>query len=91
MKLSLAANYDNDLIPRLSAYGVEEVYGKFPADLAGGGRPSYMGTPLTKRDLADYVSTLNRHGIQFNYLLNASCMGNKEWDRKMAEETDGPS
>ncbi len=82
MRLSLAANYDNSLIPRLSPYQVDEVYGKFPVDLAGGGRPSYMGTPLTKRDLAEYVSTLNRHGMQFNYLLNASCMGNKEWDRR---------
>ena len=82
MRLSLAANYDNDLIPRLSPYGVDEVYGKFPADLVGGGRPSYMGTPLTKRDLARYVSSLNQHGIRFNYLLNASCMGNREWDRR---------
>jgi len=82
MKLSLAANYDNDLVPQLSSYCVNEVYGKFPADLAGGGRPSYMGTLLNRRDLARYVSTLNRHGIRFNYLLNASCMGNKEWDKR---------
>jgi collagenase-like PrtC family protease len=82
MKLSLAANYDFDLVPRLRPYPVTDVYGKFAADWAGGGRPSYMGTPLTRRDLADYVSLLRRHGIGFMYLLNASCLGNAEWSRR---------
>jgi len=81
MKLSVAANYDCKLAAELAGYPVAEVYGKFPADLVGGGRPSYMGTPLTRKDLAAYVSTLDRHGIAFNYLLNSSCLGNREWSR----------
>jgi collagenase-like PrtC family protease len=82
MKLSVAANYDFDLVSTLAEFPVAEVYGKFPADAVGGGRPSYMGTPLTKNDLAAYVSVLNRHGIAFNYLLNSSCLGNREWGRR---------
>ena len=82
MKLSLAANYDADLIPQLRGCQVTEVYGKLPSDFAGGGRPSYMGTPLTRKSLREYVSVLNTHGIAFNYLLNASCYGNEEWGRK---------
>ena len=81
MKLSVAANYDLDLIPNLAALGVTEVYGKFPSDLVGGGRPSYMGTPLTKKELAAYVTSLAEQGIAFNYLLNSSCLGNREWSR----------
>ena len=81
MKLSLAANYDFDLVPRLRSYPVADVYGKFAADFVGGGRPSYMGTPLTKRDLADYVSLLEKEGIAFTYLLNSSCLANREWSR----------
>jgi collagenase-like PrtC family protease len=81
MKLTLAANYDVDLIPKLQPYPVVEVYGKFPSDFAGGGRPTYMGTPLTRKDLGRYVAVLESHGIRFNYLLNASCMGNREWTR----------
>jgi collagenase-like PrtC family protease len=81
MKLSLAANFDPELIPRLQHYPVEEVYGKFPTDCAGGGRPSYMGEPLSKRELASYIDLLTRHNIQFNYLLNTSCLGNREWSR----------
>ena len=41
-----------------------------------------MGTPLTKNDLAVYVSLLTRQKIAFNYLLNSSCMGNREWGRR---------
>ncbi len=81
MKLSVAANYDLDLVGRLAALGVTEVYGKLPADLVGGGRPSYMGTPLTRRDLAAYVTSLSERGIAFNYLLNSACLGNREWAR----------
>ncbi|MCL5282881.1 MAG: peptidase U32 [Planctomycetes bacterium] len=82
MKLSVAANYEFDLVAQLAGSPVTEVYGKFAADAVGGGRPSYMGTPLTKNDLAVYVSLLNRHDIAFNYLLNSSCLGNREWSRR---------
>jgi collagenase-like PrtC family protease len=82
MKLSVAANYEFDLVSQLAEFPVTEVYGKFPVDAVGGGRPSYMGTPLTKSDLATYVSMLDRHGIAFNYLLNSSCLGNREWGKR---------
>lgn len=82
MKLSVAANYDPELAPMLAGFPVAEVYGKFPADPVGGGRPSYMGTPLTRKDLAAYVEALRDRGIPFNYLLNSSCLGNREWTRR---------
>lgn len=81
MKLALPANYDPDLIPQLAVYPVDEVYGKFPSDLVGGGRPSYMGAPLSEKDLAGYIERLASHGIAFNYLLNSACLGNREWSR----------
>ncbi|NLC71142.1 MAG: peptidase U32 [Desulfuromonadaceae bacterium] len=80
MFLSVAANFDSKLIPRLAEHHVHEVYGKFPSDLVGGGRPSYMGTPLSFRKLRRYVADLKKYGIAFNYLLNSSCLGNREWD-----------
>jgi collagenase-like PrtC family protease len=81
MKLSVAANYDLDLVPKLAGLPVSEMYGKFASDAIGGGRPSYMGTPLTPRDLEAYVAALDKQGIAFNYLLNSSCQGNREWSR----------
>ncbi len=78
---SLAANYDPQLIPALGAYPVDEVYGKFPLDGLSGGRPRYLATPLSQNDLRHYIHLLDSHGIAFNYLLNGSCFGNREWTR----------
>ncbi|MBN2449913.1 MAG: U32 family peptidase [Lentisphaeria bacterium] len=82
MRFSLAANYDMDLVPLLRRFPVYEVYGKLPADVVGGGRPSYMGAPLHREALRAYVQALAAQGIAFNYLLNSSCLGNREWDRR---------
>jgi len=81
LQFSLAANYDVELVAALDRYPVREVYGKLPADLVGGGRPSYMASPLNWRRLAEYVTALSRQGIAFNYLLNSSCYGGREWGR----------
>ena len=81
IRFSLAANYDQELIPKLAAYPVDEVYGKFPADGISGGRPRYLATPLSDDDLRRYIQILDQHGIAFNYLLNGSCFGNREWSR----------
>jgi collagenase-like PrtC family protease len=81
IKFSLAANYDPELVPSLAAYPIDEVYGKFPTDGVSGGRPRYLATPLSEEDLRHYIALLSRHGIAFNYLLNGSCFGNREWTR----------
>ena len=81
VKFSLAANYDPELVPSLAAYPIDEVYGKFPTDGVSGGRPRYLATPLSEEDLRRYIALLSRHGIAFNYLLNGSCFGNREWTR----------
>ncbi len=81
MKLSVAANYDPGLVPDLGAWPVHEVYGKLPSDGLGGGRPRYMAAAMGWDSLAAYVARLRRHGIAFNYLLNAACHGNREWSR----------
>ncbi|NLE75963.1 MAG: peptidase U32 [Chloroflexi bacterium] len=81
MKLLLAANYDLDLLPHLRQRQVSEIYGKLPADIVGGGRATYMATPLGRQRLAAYVATAHAHGLEFNYLLNAACLGNQEWTK----------
>lgn len=82
MRLSVAANYDLDAVSELAGCPVEEVYGKLPGDAIGGGRPAYMSRPLDWDRLAQYVRALDTHGIAFNYLLNSSCQGNREWGRR---------
>lgn len=54
-RFSLAANYDLALVPKLAAYPVDEVYGKFPNDGINGGRPNYLSSPLSEEDLRHYT------------------------------------
>lgn len=86
MRLSVATNFEPDLVEGIKGYPVYELFGKLPADPLGGGRASYMLSPLSRRALAAHVRDAHRHGIRFNYLLNAACLDNREWTRKGQRE-----
>ena len=78
MKLSIATNFDNELIEKIKDYPVEELYGKLSKDFIGGGRSSYMLAPIEEKQLREHIALARKYGIGFNYLLNASCMDNLE-------------
>jgi collagenase-like PrtC family protease len=79
MKFSVACNFDYALLEGLEPYPVYEVYGKLTSDYFGGGRPSFYLPEVGRGDVARYVQATHDHGIGFNYLLNASSMGNMEF------------
>lgn len=82
MKLSVACNFDPELIYGIKHMPVYEVFGKVTADTFGGGRPSFYLPEIGRRDIESYVKLCHDNGIEFNYLLNASCMGNVEFTKK---------
>ncbi len=82
MRLSVATNFESELIESIRGFPVLELYGKLREDAVGGGRAPYQLAPVTRRRLADHVAGAHRAGIQFNYLLNSSCMGNREITRR---------
>jgi collagenase-like PrtC family protease len=92
MKLSVACNFDEALIKGLAGFPVYEVYGKLTTDYFGGGRPAFYLPEVNRRVVARTVKMVHQGGIQFNYLLNASAMGNTEFtrvgQRKMEEMLD---
>ena len=92
MKLSVACNFDEALLKGLAGYPVYEVYGKLTSDYFGGGRPAFYLPEVNRARLEQTVKTAHANGIQFNYLLNASAMGNTEFtktgQRKMEEMLD---
>lgn len=81
MKFSVATNFDDRLIERIKEYPVFELYGKLPSDLVGGGRATVFLLPMSAKRLARHIDAAHRHGIQFNYLLNAACLDNMELTR----------
>jgi len=93
MKLSVACNFDEALLKGLAGYPVYEVYGKLTTDYFGGGRPAFYLPQVNRQVLERTVKKTHENGIQFNYLLNASAMGNTEFtrvgQRKMEEMLDG--
>ncbi len=88
MKLSVACNFDDDLIDGLAPYPVYEVYGKLTSDYYGGGRPSFYLPQVDRDDLERYVNRVHKQGIRFNYLLNALATGNREFTREGQRQVD---
>jgi collagenase-like PrtC family protease len=81
MRLSLATNFDPLLIEEVRGTPVVELFGKLREDVVGGGRAPYQLAPVTRKELERHVRLAREAGIGFNYLLNASCLGNTEITR----------
>ncbi len=60
MKLSVACNFDDDLLTGLAPYPVYEIYGKLTSDYFGGGRPSFYLPEIDRAGLARYVAVAPR-------------------------------
>jgi len=82
MKLSVACNFDDALLEGLKPYPVYEIFGKLTSDAFGGGRPSFYLPEINKAGITRFVKKTHEQGIGFNYLLNASAMGNIEYTKK---------
>ena len=82
MRLSVATNFDNNLIDQISSYPVSDIYGKLSRDFIGGGRASYSTQGISKSTLKSHIQYAHEKGIKFNYLMNTACLGNREWSSK---------
>ena len=88
MKLSVACNFDEELLPGLAPLPVYEVYGKLTSDYFGGGRPSFYLPQVDRQGLEQYVQETHKHGMRFNYLLNALATENREFTREGQREAE---
>jgi len=86
MNLIVGTNWDNKLLDKLENYPVHSVYAKLGSDIFGGGRPSYLLPKITKQEAENHIRIAQSKGIQFNYLLNSSCLGNIEFTKKFNKE-----
>jgi hypothetical protein len=51
MKLSVATNFQPDFLDAIDGYPVTELFGKLSSDSIGGGRASFMLSPLVEDEL----------------------------------------
>jgi collagenase-like PrtC family protease len=88
MRFSVATNFDPALVEAMKGYPVVELFGKLREDAVGGGRAPYQLARVSRKRLEDHVRHARRAGIEFNYLLNASCLGNREMTRAGQREIE---
>jgi len=87
VELSVSYNGDLKLIDALGQYSsVVNIYGAASKDITGGGRGTNGLSVITKQDIEKAVVKAHENKIEFNYLLNSSCMGNKEFLAKKRDE-----
>jgi collagenase-like PrtC family protease len=80
-EFTLPLNWQDDYFTRLDFTGVAEVYGKLREDFAGGGKSSMAQPEPTRAEVARTVREAHRRGLEFNYLLNTTCIANLELTR----------
>jgi collagenase-like PrtC family protease len=83
MKLSVAANWDLELLDGLAGIPeVVSVYAKLPYDIVGGGRAGSIVPPVDWDKAAAFVRETHKRKLEFSYLINAPCLGNIEQTRE---------
>ena len=79
MKLSVAANWDMELLQGLAEIPeVTSIYAKLPFDIVGGGRAGMVVPSVDLQSAAAYIRAAHDRGLSFCYLINAPCLGNLE-------------
>jgi len=79
MKFLVSTNFQDDFIGQLDRERVYCIYGKLTADFVGGGRPSFIIPSVGAKQVQEHVRQAHNNGLEFNYLLNATCLCNKEY------------
>ena len=77
MKLMLPTNWDPELIAQIAPFKPDYIYGSLPSEATL--RSSLMLSSASEDDIALHVSQAAQHGIRLVYVMNATCLGNKEF------------
>jgi len=83
MKLSIPHNWQSDLVDSIDATYADEFYGKLAIDAFGGGRSANICPPVSRFAFEREIKKVNAKGLNFNYLLNTTCLDNQELSRSM--------
>ena len=99
MKIALPCSWDYqffEYLPELhnGKNEIYELYGSLKSSYLGAGHSTaaIRGNCQKRDDVERYVKKVHEHGLEFNYTINSSCLGNKEFDprykSKMLQELE---
>lgn len=77
VKLMLPTNWDPELLPRIARVRPEYIYGSLPGEATL--RPGFVLAQATEDEIADHVHQARQFGIKVVYVMNATCLGNREF------------
>ncbi|GAH54720.1 unnamed protein product, partial [marine sediment metagenome] len=87
MRLLVPANWDRELILPLSQIKADiQIYGVLPTSMLGSGGSGPDIPQITTKQAEEYIELAHSAGLTFNYLLNAPCMNNMEWQEDTHRE-----
>mgnify|MGYP001025656573 CR=1 FL=1 len=87
MHLLAPTNWDKELITPLSQIRADiQIFGVLPTSMMGSGGSGPDIPQMTTKQAEEYVKLAHSAGLTFNYLLNAPCMNNMEWDEDTHQE-----
>jgi len=81
LKYELACNWDPALLDGIKGYEPLELFGGMPGSVIAGGRASFVAPEVSEKQVEDYIKRTHGLGHSFNFLLNASCLDNREYRR----------
>lgn len=86
----VGTNFDDEILEFIKANDkdnrIKTLYGKVKDDKLSGGRSPMMESGFSLEDIGGYVAKCKEAGIEFNYLINPMCMGQRETDPDTAFE-----
>jgi collagenase-like PrtC family protease len=88
MRLIVATNWDDDLLPAFAELGVHAVFGKLQNDLVGGGRPSCILPPVDWARMEAHIALAHRLGIRFLYLWNVGTVADAEYHHEFVHDME---
>lgn len=87
MHLLVPTNWDRELIlPLVQLKADVQIYGVLPTSLMGSGGSGPDIPPMTTEQAEEYIDLAHSAGLTFNYLLNAPCLSNMEWQEDTHRE-----
>src|SRR4030042_779541 len=88
LRLCISTNWDDKLIDEFSAISdrmsdgrIFELFSALPESFVGSGRPAWAIGNVDKDRVRSHIKYARSKGFHFNYLLNGSCMGNREFTK----------
>jgi collagenase-like PrtC family protease len=79
-KLCISSQWNDEFLYECAERGVYEVYGSLRTGAIGSARPAACLPETTLEHARAHVALAHELGITFNYIVNAPCIGNMEFD-----------